>query len=152
MRSWHQPLPLHAALAVLDGLRADQRPPRTPRAEYSRCAWIKGVCVLDSRVCHSQMRGDTTTLELRVLADRTIVEIYVGPGRGVVTTPVLHPGLDPAKTSAFIFPAGSVSTSTGSTGTHRGSSASRSRSGAGGGLRIASASVYSMGCAWARYP
>jgi sucrose-6-phosphate hydrolase SacC (GH32 family) len=41
-------------------------------------------------------------LALRVLADRTLVELFVGNGRGVVTTPVLAPGKDSSRTGAFL--------------------------------------------------
>jgi hypothetical protein len=41
-------------------------------------------------------------LALRVLADRTLVELFVGNGRGVVTTPVLAPGEDSSRTGAFL--------------------------------------------------
>lgn len=43
-----------------------------------------------------------SVLALRVLADRTLVELFVGNGRGVVTTPVLAPGKDSSRTGAFL--------------------------------------------------
>ena len=41
------------------------------------------------------------TLPLRVVADHTLVEVFVGGGRGVVSTPVLVPGKSPDNGGVF---------------------------------------------------
>lgn len=75
----------------------------------------------------SFVMSDAPSMAVRVLADRTIVEIFLASGHGVVTTPVLKPGLDPSKDGAFIL-AGK------------------------GGLDVDSVIAQSVGCGWAHYP
>jgi sucrose-6-phosphate hydrolase SacC (GH32 family) len=71
---------------------------------------------------------EAAIIALRVLADRTTVEVFVGSGRGVITTGVLRPGKhDPTHNKAFIF-------------TEEAS------------LEIKSATAWAMGCGWACYP
>ena len=72
-------------------------------------------------------------MPVRVLADRTLAEIYIADGLGVVSTPVLSPSLDPTKAGAFL----SVLAAPGG--------------GSGMPLKM-NASAWSMGCGWARYP
>lgn len=99
-----------------------------------------GVRVVNmSTTCPHAPKGVNTTLSfllpdapsfaLRVLADRTIVEVFAGSGRGVVSMPVLKPGADATKGGVFIFPM--VSTAS---------------------LTVQSADASSMGCGWAKYP
>ena len=71
---------------------------------------------------------DAAAVAIRVLADRAIVELFVASGRGVVSTPVLQPGKDPAKASAYLL------------------------AGDGTGLTLSAASAWEMGCCWASYP
>jgi hypothetical protein len=75
-----------------------------------------------------KLPGADTSLSLRVLADRTIVETFIASGRAVVTTPVLNPGLHHNRSGAFLF------------------------AGGGGSVGVKSASAWAMGCGWARYP
>ena len=75
-----------------------------------------------------ELPATETTLALRILADRTLVEAFVGDGRGVVTTPVLAPGKDPTKAGCFLS------------------------AGAGGTVTVNSYEAYEMGCGWAQYP
>ena len=74
-----------------------------------------------------ELPATETTLALRILADRTLVEAFVGDGRGVVTTPVLAPGKDPTKAGCFL-------------------------SAGAGSVTVNSLAAYEMGCGWARYP
>jgi len=70
---------------------------------------------------------DAASMELRVLGDRAIVEVFVGSGRGVFTTAPLAPGKDKSKSGFFLFAAES-SPST---------------------VVIKSVSAWAMGCGWA---
>ena len=65
------------------------------------------------------------TLPLRVVADRTLVEVFLGGGRGVVSTPVLAPGKSPDNGGVFFSAPAAPFT-------------------------VASASAWEMGCGWAR--
>jgi sucrose-6-phosphate hydrolase SacC (GH32 family) len=72
--------------------------------------------------------ADADSIVLRVLADRTIVEVFVGSGRGVITTGVLSPGKQSlTHNKAFLF-------------TEEAN------------LQVKSATAWAMGCGWARYP
>jgi len=53
-------------------------------------------------VTYSFLFPDAPTLPLRILADRSIVEIFLGGGRGIVTTGVLAPGKDPSRSGVFL--------------------------------------------------
>ena len=75
-----------------------------------------------------ELPATETTLAVRILADRTLVEAFVGGGRGVVTTPVLAPGKDPTKAGCFLS------------------------AGVGGSVTVNSYEAYEMGCGWAQYP
>jgi len=98
-----------------------------------------GVRVVNmSATCPHAPKGVNTTLsfllpgaaksvELRILADRTIVEVFAGSGRGVVSMPVLKPS---NVTGAFIFNPSYATSS----------------------LTVASAAAWGMGCGWAKYP
>lgn len=68
----------------------------------------------------------TSPLAIRALADRMLVEVFIGGGRGVVSSPVLAP--DPTFASAFVTNIGDA------------------------GVTLASAQAWGMGCGWARYP
>ena len=70
------------------------------------------------------MSGGEATLPLRVVADRTLVEVFVGGGRGVVSTPVLEPGKSPDNGGVFFSAPAAPYT-------------------------VASASAWEMGCGWA---
>jgi sucrose-6-phosphate hydrolase SacC (GH32 family) len=92
-------------------------PGATPKAPYSYL-----------NATFSFQLPEADTIALRVLADRTTVEVFVGSGRGVITTGVLSPGMqDLTHNKAFIF-------------TEEAS------------LEIKSATAWAMGCGWARYP
>lgn len=67
-------------------------------------------------------------LAIRALADRVLVEVFVGGGRGVVSSPVLAPGSDPTLAAAFVTNLGDAP------------------------LTLASSAAWAMGCGWARYP
>jgi sucrose-6-phosphate hydrolase SacC (GH32 family) len=74
--------------------------------------------------------GEADHIALRVLADRTIVEVFVGEGRGVITTGVLSPGAqDLTHNKAFLYTKEETSS-----------------------VQIKSATAWAMGCGWARYP
>eukprot|EP01052_Picozoa_sp_SAG31_P015824 SAG31_NODE_1027_length_10273_cov_50.715746_3_plen_293_part_00 len=77
--------------------------------------------------------GDASTLGLRVLGDRAIVEVFVAGGRGVASVSVLAPGADYTKSRAFIF-AGNGTAGSDST------------------VVVSSAMAWEMGCGWAQYP
>jgi len=65
-----------------------------------------------------------TTMGVRILADRSVVETFIAGGRGVVTSPVLSPGAHPNRTGLAIF-ANQTS------------------------LRLIAANAWEMGCGWA---
>ena len=69
------------------------------------------------------------TLAVRVLADRTIIETYVGGGRGVVTSPVGRPPNDLASAKVFLR----------NTDTRAA-------------LMVESLEAWELGCGWASYP
>ena len=62
---------------------------------------------------------------MRVLADRTLAEVFVADGHGVVTLPVSGKG---GRTGAFVV------------------------AGPGGGVEVVAATAWEMGCGWAKYP
>ena len=70
------------------------------------------------------MSDGAATLPLRVVADRTLVEVFLGGGRGVVSTPVLVPGKSPDNGGVFFSAPAAPYT-------------------------VASASAWEMGCGWA---
>eukprot|EP01052_Picozoa_sp_SAG31_P037127 SAG31_NODE_4745_length_2985_cov_2.095634_1_plen_216_part_00 len=70
----------------------------------------------------------SAAMEVRVLVDRSIVEIFAGGGRGVISVPVLSPGKDPAATEVLL------------------------NSQAAAGVDLGSSCAWAMGCGWARYP
>ena len=125
---------------------AFQMPPTHPPAHPAQVvitlnvsAVANGVRVVNmSATCPHAPKGVNTTLsfllpgaaksvELRILADRTIVEVFAGSGRGVVSMPVLKPS---NVTGAFIFNPSYATSS----------------------LTVASAAAWGMGCGWAKYP
>ena len=67
-------------------------------------------------------------LAFRALADRVLVEVFVGGGRGVVSSAVLAPGSDPTLAAAFVTNTGAAP------------------------LTLVSSAAWAMGCGWARYP
>lgn len=71
----------------------------------------------------------SASLSLRVLADRTMVEIFVGDGRGVVSVPVLAPGAQPARAGALLY--------------------SADESAGAAPITVLGATVWAMGCGWA---
>ena len=79
----------------------------------------------------SFMIPDAPDFSIRALADRAIVELFVASGHGVVSTPVLAPGLDNTKSNAFVY-------------SMQGKEDEE--------LVVLNASVWGMGCCWARYP
>ena len=88
--------------------------------------------------------GTATSMAVRVLADRTLVELFVAGGLGVVTTPVLAPGKDPSRAGAFVFVAQSAAQSA------AGDDDSAEAAAEGGGaVTVSSASAWEMGCGWA---
>ena len=66
-------------------------------------------------------------MQLRVMADRMLVETFVGSGRAVVSTPVLAPGADPTKAGLLVLAEGTA-------------------------LTINAAAAWDMGCVWTQYP
>ena len=69
---------------------------------------------------------EMTSLDVRLLADRTVAEVFVAEGRGVVTLPISSRGNE-SKTGSWVV-AGPK------------------------GLTGVEATVWEMGCGWARYP
>ena len=83
-------------------------------------------------------------MPIRVLVDRTIVETFVGGGRGVVATPVLAPG---GNRTGIYFAAGSTDNSKDAALTGLGGVAAAAT-----GVTVADVVVWSMGCGWASFP
>jgi len=73
-----------------------------------------------------QQSAEQMLLPLRIVADRTLVELFVDTGRAAITTPVVHPGAVASNGGVYFS-------------TH------------GAALPIKS-SAWSMGCGWAKYP
>jgi sucrose-6-phosphate hydrolase SacC (GH32 family) len=71
--------------------------------------------------------GGGWALPLRIVADRTIVEVFLGGGRAVVSTPVLSPGLHPTYGGVFFGAPGASA-------------------------YAVTSKAWAMGCGWARYP
>jgi hypothetical protein len=90
--------------------------------------------------------GTATSMAVRVLADRTLVELFVAGGLGVVTTPVLAPGKDPSRAGAFVFVPQSAAQS--AAGDDDSAEAAAAAEG-GGAVTVSSASAWEMGCGWA---
>ena len=96
--------------------------------EVNMSASVPHATAAGYNATHSFRHPDAPVIALRVLADRMMVEIFVGGGRGAVTTPVLAPGKEPLNAGAYIL--AGVDTE----------------------LVVAAASAWKMGCGWARYP
>eukprot|EP01052_Picozoa_sp_SAG31_P001454 SAG31_NODE_49_length_30599_cov_15.615016_14_plen_172_part_00 len=75
-------------------------------------------------------------LGIRVLADKSLVEVFIGEGLAVLTVPVLSPGGNANNTGLYIFATETIDDSR--------KSANR--------LTIDSSEAWRMGCGWASYP
>ena len=109
----HVLLSINVSATGADGLRV-----------VNMSATVPYATTANLNVTTSFMLPDADEMLVRVLADHSIVEIFAGSGRGVVTTGVLNPGDSQARANVFVSPVGDSNITV-------------------------SASAWAMGCGWA---